>query len=169
MMPTSPAGKTRKNQSSGFTLVEVLAVLFIIGMMAAAVIVNMPKTEDPLRKQGELLATRISLAAQSGLVAQQSVGIILQEDGYEIVRYNNGLWETAAVFSFGLDSKPLLELRQNAGKVNLETAEKSGVPAIRYDSTGLGTPFELKLQNANSRYLITGNVDGTIIVGPGHE
>ena len=168
MMPTSPAGKTREAQS-GFTLVEVLAVLFIIGMMAAPVIMNMPKTQDPLHKQGELLATRISLAAQSGLVAQQSVGIILQEDGYEIVRYNNEIWETAAIFSFGLDSKPFLELRQNATKINLETAEKSGVPAIRYDSTGLGTPFELKLQNANSRYLIIGNVDGTITVRPARE
>jgi len=165
MMPISQAGRLKRRQS-GFTLVEVLAVLFIIGMMAGAVVMNMPKAQDPLHKQGELLATRIGLAAQGGLVTQQSVGIMITQDGYQIVRFNNDLWEIVENFSFGLDSKPFVELTQNATKINLEAAEKSGVPVIRFDTTGLGTPFELKLRSGASAFLISGSVDGKIVVEP---
>ncbi len=164
-MPISQAGRIKARQS-GFTLVEVLAVLFIIGMMAGAVVMNMPKAKDPLQAEGELFAARMGLAAQSALVGQQSIGVILQEDGYEIVRYNDDIWETVDVFSFALDSKPFLELTQNAAKINLEAAEKSGVPVIRFDTTGLGTPFELKLQSGTSTYLVSGSGDGKINAEP---
>ncbi len=164
-MRISQAGKIKTRQS-GFTLVEVLAVLFIIGMMAGAVVMNMPKAQNPLHKQGELLATRIGLAAQGGLISQQSIGVVLRGDGYEIVRYNNYIWETVETFTFDLESKPYIELTQNAAKINLEAAEKSGVPVIRYDTTGLGTPFALKLQSGASAYMISGGSDGKITVEP---
>ena len=170
-MPISPTGKTKPgcghNTQLGFTLVEILAVLLIIGLMAGAVVMNMPPKQDPLHKQGELLATRIQIAAQSGLVEGQSIGIIFHEQSYDIVRYFNETWNVTQEFEYGVDnSKPVISLTLNAAKIDLEQAEKTGIPTIRYDTTGLGTSFELQLEDGLSRFIINGRVDGSINAEP---
>ncbi len=168
MMPTSPTGKnnTRQIGQAGFTLVEILAVLFIIAMMAGAVVINIPAKQDPLYTQGKLLASRIEMAAQTGMIEHQPMGISFTKNGYSVVRYSFDIWETVAEFEFGAEGRPELELSQSSAKIDLKAAEKSELPVIRYDTTGLGTPFELRLQNGASRFVITGAIDGTITAEP---
>lgn len=161
MMPTSPIGRNKAAQS-GFTLVEVLAVLLIFGLMAGAVIMNLPSRPDPLHQRGRLMATHIQLAAQTAMIDHQSIGIRFIEDGYEIVKYYDENWDVINKFEFGLEGKPYLELTQNAAQIDLELAEKSGVPSIRFDTTGLGTPFELSMENGASHITLTGSIDGMV-------
>lgn len=163
MMPTSPIGK---NKQSGFTLIEVLAVLFIIAMMAGAVVMSLPPKQDPLYEQGKTLATRIGLAAQTGLIEQQAMGVSFTKKGYTILKYTDQAWEIIEEFEFEGDRAPDLELRENEAPVDLEQAEKSEIPVIRYDTTGLGTAFELYLTSGSSGFVITGAIDGTITAEP---
>jgi len=168
MMPTSPAGKnnTRQNHQAGFTLVEVLAVLFIISMMVGAVVMSLPAKQDPLHVQGKLLADRIQMTAQSGLMENQPVGVSFTEHGYSVVKYNFDIWEIVEEFEFDAENEPVLVLTQNTAKIDLEAAAKSETPVIRYDTTGLGTPFVLHLQSGASRFVITGAIDGSITAEP---
>ena len=162
-MPISPTGN-RKIKQAGFTLVEVLAVLLIFGLMAGAVIINMPARPNPLYKQGELLATHIELTAQTGIIRQQVVGIRFTDDSYEIVSYLDGEWKVEKEINYDPNLKPHIELVENSAKIDLELAEKSGIPSIRYDTTGLGTPFELKLENGASQILLIGTIDGHVTI-----
>jgi len=173
IMPISPIGQNslkRRRKSTkftkGFTLVEILAVLLIIGMMTGAVVMNLPAPKKPLDTQARLLAARISTAAQAGLVSGHTVGIVLHENGYDIVIYANDNWNVIETFDYGLESSPALELTLNAAKVDLKQAEKIGIPVIRYDTTGLGTPFTLELTHKSARFIITGKVDGSISAEP---
>ncbi len=164
MMPTSLTGNnnTRHNNQAGFTLVEILAVMFIIAVMAGAVVVNLPAKPDPLHEQGKLLASRIQMTAQIGLIERQSMGIGFTKNGYSTMKYNGEIWENIEEFEFEQEGEPDLELTQSTAKIDLEAAEKAGIPVIRYDTTGLGTPFILHLRNGTSRFVITGAIDGTI-------
>lgn len=169
MMPTSPTGKNKPSSLSGFTLVEILAVLFIISMMAGAVVMNLPPKPDPLHVQGKLLASRIQMTAQTGLIEHRAMGIRFSEHGYSVVKYNLDVWEIVEEFEYNTEGKPALELTQSKAKIDLDAAGKSEIPVIRYDTTGLGTPFELRLQNGTSRFVITGAIDGSITAEPENE
>lgn len=159
-------GENKKTSvfQQGFTLVEVLVTMVIFGLMTGAVIMNLPPKEDPLETQVRQLTTRLQMLAQTSLIARQQTGVMLTKEGYELVRYQNGSWQTIEQFDFDLTNAPALEFIQNARKVNLKTAVKSGIPIIRYDTTGLATPFELNLQGAQNTIRIIGSIDGSVQV-----
>lgn len=164
-MPISIAGTvkpTRKVNQAGFTLVEVLMSMLIISLMTGIVVLNLPKDENPIVTQGQLLANHLRIASQSSMIENTPVGIAFTEDGYEAVKYVAGQWETIEQFTFETKSLPQMELKQNGAKINLEEAYKNGVPVIRYDTTGLATPFELSIDVYGDSIRIEGNANGEV-------
>ena len=180
-MPISPVGNNKSAQS-GFTLVEILAVMLIIGLMAGAVIMNMPHKPEAVEVRGRVLATHIGLTAQKALIEQQPFGLSFTQTGYDILKYSGQdysdqnfsgqnlsdqnfsgqNWEIVEEFEFDLEKPPVLSMTQNAAKIDLEAAAKTGIPVIRYDRTGLGTVFELVLDDGKTEYVIKGAIDGSV-------
>ncbi len=164
-MPILPAGKIKtRSQQAGFTLVEILVVLLIVGLMAGAVVMNMPAREDPWHQQGRLMAGRMELAAQTSMIDQKPMGISFTDDGYEIVRYSREIWELVAEYSYDLTPRPVVELEQNGAKIDIKAAEEAGIPVIRYDSTGLATPFELSIDTGTRKLQFSGKVNGDVVL-----
>ncbi len=149
-------------KTAGFTLVEILAVLMIIGLMTGVVVVSLPPPPDPLIKQGQELKSDIAGAAEAAVIRQKPYGVILHKNSVDIVRYQNGLWQTVRPISMETVGHPTLHLLQNGLAVDLEKAEKLGIPLIRFDATGLATPFELRLESGAKRYILRGSVDGSL-------
>ncbi len=171
-MPILPAGNIKarhKLKQAGFTLVEVMVVLLIVGLMAGTVVMNLPPKEDPLYAQGKLLATRMEMAAQSSLTTQTSIGVRFEEGGYEFVKYSGEVWESVAQYTYELEQKPNVVLKLNGSTIDIKEAQKSEFPVLRYDVTGLATPFEFSLEGSKSRLHITGGVDGSVTVKLGDE
>ena len=148
----------------GFTLVEVMVALFIMGLMAGVVILNLPERENVLVVEGRRLATNLQMASQSSLIGQYPSGVRFNEEGYSIVRYDGTEWTTQNTYNYGEDQTPIMTLRQNGAELDMEKVRKSNIPVIRYDTTGLATPFELSLLYGNEKVNLTGGVDGRITV-----
>lgn len=164
-MPILPTGhdKTfRTTSQAGFTLVEVLVSLLILGLMTGLVILNLPKDNDTLHKRGQRIAAHFEMAAQASIFYHEPVGIRLTDSGYEAVRYLKNEWVPLRTFAFGTGIEPELELVQNGIKVDLKAAGKLGVPPIRFDATGLATPFHLKIAAGPDEIRIQGDVTGRI-------
>ncbi|PHR61342.1 MAG: type II secretion system protein GspH [Robiginitomaculum sp.] len=156
-----------KHKQAGFTLVEVMVVLLIMGVMAGMVIMNLPPQKDPALVIGEKLMSRLRIAAQSSMVENRSFGVKLDESGYSIVSYENNEWLEISRHEFELERKPILSLSRNEEVLNLATLKKQNIPVIRYDSTGLATPFTLSIETQTLRFQIEGAVDGGVTMTRG--
>ena len=152
----------RKNVR-GFTLVEVLAVLLIIGLMAGVVVLSMPTPASPLVKQGHKIERHMARLSQSALMDGKPYGISIHKNEIEIVRYEQGGWKSIDKAEFGAGANTYVRLFQNGAKIDLDKAEKLAVPIIRYDTSGLATPFEMWLEASGERLIIRGEIDGLIM------
>lgn len=155
---------SRPHRQSGFTLVEVMVVLLIVGMMSGVVILNIPPPRDPVLVQGEKMASRLRLVSQAGMVENHAFGISVDRDGYSVVKFENNAWTEIIRHDFEFDTPPVIALTQNGAIIDLKALKKSGLPVIRYDNTGIATPFTFSIETGNSEIYLVGHVDGSVDV-----
>lgn len=73
----------------GFTLIELMVVVTIIGIMAGLIVMNVV-TSDPqkdLYREAQRLAAVIEMAQEEALFGRQDIGIVVTENGYSFARY----------------------------------------------------------------------------------
>ncbi len=157
-------GISRRHKQAGFTLVEVMVSLFIMGLMAGAVIITMPERENALTLQTKKIMSHLKMAAQTSLIEQQPIGVQFNEEGYSLVKYNDGEWAVIKDYPFDDGKIPLITLSQNGTLLDFEAIKKSKIPIIRYNITGLATPFVLSLGFGGEKSEILGRVDGSIVL-----
>jgi len=172
-MPTSQAGHNkltrRVRDQAGFTLIEVMVVMLIIGLMVGAVALSLPARPDPLNVRGKAVASTFRAFAQSSIIDREAKGVRLTKTGYELMAHHDGNWSVIQDFDYGLDDIPVVRFMRNGAKINLETARKTEGPMLRFDATGLATPFTLEIENGPQVVTITGNTTGEITYAIGPE
>jgi general secretion pathway protein H len=88
------------SRSKGFTLIEIMVVIIIIGIMTALTALNVT-SNDParnLKNEAQRFVAVVSQAVDEASFQQQELGIVVTEDGYQFVRW----WREGAGIS--LDS-----------------------------------------------------------------
>lgn len=73
----------------GFTLIEILVVITIIGILSGLIVINVV-TSDPqkdLKREGERLMAVLEMAQEEALFGRQDIGVVVTEQGYSFVRY----------------------------------------------------------------------------------
>ena len=77
------------SNSKGFTLIEIMVVIIIIGIMTALTALNVT-SNDParnLKKEAQRFVAVVSQAVDEASFQQQELGIVATEDGYQFVRW----------------------------------------------------------------------------------
>ena len=140
----------------GFTLVELLVVLFIIGVMVS--LVGLSLRGDPLdgqlREETRRLAALLELAAEDALLETRELAVRFEPDGYRFLRLQQGQWVTLAEgvlrprrLTPGLE----LELRLREDGPALEPPD-GDAPQVYILSSGEMTPFTLRLRSPQHDY-----------------
>jgi general secretion pathway protein H len=73
----------------GFTLIEIMVVVTIIGILSAVIVIN-AVTTDPqkaLDREARRLKAVIEMAQEEALFGQQDIGLVVTEHGYSFARY----------------------------------------------------------------------------------
>lgn len=73
----------------GFTLIEILVVITIIGILSGLIVINVV-TSDPqkdLNREGERLMAVLEMAQEEALFGRQDIGVVVTEQGYSFARY----------------------------------------------------------------------------------
>jgi general secretion pathway protein H len=154
---------------SGFTLIEILIVLVIIGVIVAAAtltINKLPRGEDA-RTTANLLRSRLLAAEEQAVVQNVSIGFAISQQGYQFYQLltqadGQQAWQLATSPShFNLQKWPMflkvqLDLPPNSNI--LITNDLPAHPYIVFDPSGGVTPFVLYLD----KFKLEGKADGTI-------
>ncbi len=141
MTPTSEIGVRR-----GFTLVELLMVVAIIGLAAGAVVLSVPDPRPSVAGDAERFAARLSRAREEAILANRPVAVEATSAGYGFTSFDGAAWSV-------LDEGPFGPEIWTAGT----TLAPSQVRIV-FDPTGVAEPAALTLtRDHNSR---TVAVDG---------
>ena len=105
-MPIFTANKPRitvKNSAikNGFTLVELMVVIFIVGLASAAVVMMSASPDRGARNEAEQLAARIAALRDHAILQSRGMAVWVRPSGYGFDARGNGGWQplTAAPFS----------------------------------------------------------------------
>ncbi|PCJ46874.1 MAG: type II secretion system protein GspH [Moraxellaceae bacterium] len=73
----------------GFTMIEIMVVMIIIGIMTAAVALNVAPNDPArnLKKEAVRFVAVVAQAVDEATFQQRELGIVTTEDGYKFIRY----------------------------------------------------------------------------------
>lgn len=83
----------RREAATGFTLVEMMVVIFIVGMLATVVVLNMPSGSREVLADADRFAQRIAAARDEAVLESQPIALWVSASGYGFERRSEGAWQ----------------------------------------------------------------------------
>ena len=154
-MPTSAIG-TSDPRVSGFTLVELLVVLVIVGLVSGAVVLAMPDPRGSLVAEAERFAARAHAAQERAVTDNRAVALRIGGDGYAFERRSDGEWAPLEARPFGQ-----VAWRRETVAVLVPEGER-----IVFDATGFAEPARLTLARGGEQVAVEIEGGGTVRVAP---
>jgi general secretion pathway protein H len=145
----------RRSAEHGFTLVELLIVLVLLGLASAAVIVALPDPRGSVTAEAERFAARAKAAQDRAVIESRAMAIRVTAAGYGFDRRAKGEWEA-------IDSEPFNDRRWGEGIA--ASVAGSGAARIVFDSTGMADPSTVTFIREGEQATVTIGQDGSIHV-----
>ena len=145
---------------AGFTLLEMMMVLLIIGLMSTGVLLVIPDKKPEAQNYVENLVRRLNQAAQNSMISGQPAGLGLTRDGYTLYSYDNEIW--AAVHSQDWPENTNLRYEKDNRRLELP---KEALPVILFEPTGQSDIFALSLSQADRQFSLYSQGDSRIYYG----
>ncbi len=102
MTPTSVTGGNRNRAlRAGFTLVELLMVVAIIGLAAGAVVLSVPDPRPAVAAEAERFAARLVRAREEAIFGARPVAVEATARGYEFSSFDGVEWTPLTDGPFG--------------------------------------------------------------------
>ncbi len=141
----------------GMTLVEVMTVLFIIGLTAGIVTLTLPQRPTEEQASAQAFATVLRNAQDQAIFAGQPLGLQLTDRGYTLVQWRQDGWRP--------QGRP--ELLPRAMEISVETEERASPdswPELVFDPTGIVQPAEFQLRARGVRIDISLLETGEVVL-----
>lgn len=151
-MPTSATGASRPPRRAGFTLVELMVVITVIGLAATAVVLSAPDPRPSVSIEAERLAARLVMARDEAILSNRSVAAIMSADGYRFQAFD------------GVDWQPLTGALKGSQWSQGVTPAQTG--RLVFDPTGATEPIEIHLSKDNRNMTVSVDGAGEVSLAP---
>jgi general secretion pathway protein H len=151
--------------TAGFTLIEILIVVLIIGLISAGMLLSFGLTgRDPeLEKESDRLLALFTYVREQAELQTREYGVLFQDDGYEFLTYDmhraawRGVFEDDALSARklpdGLGVKLMVEARPVVLTRPADAKDKT--PQITIFSNGDLTSFAATVERDGGRRSVT--------------
>lgn len=159
----------KAHKEAGFTLVEILCVLAVLGLTAGLVVLNLPRAEDSFKSEVQSFAAQLNIATRESMIDGRVRGVEINETGYSLLEYS-GEWNqlTAAEWRDAFKVELSIEDQKidfkDRAKVIASQPDAVSAPLILLDPTGGLTSFELELEGRETRYRLIPDLRGRVTV-----
>ncbi|NIJ17006.1 GspH/FimT family pseudopilin [Sphingobium vermicomposti] len=148
---------SRRSAEHGFTLIELMVVLTIIGFISAAVVMAIPDPRGRVVDDADRFAARVAAARDEAVVTSRPMGVWVSASGYGFQRREGKQWVP-------VEDKPFVSANWKTGTRAL--VGKDGRQQIGFDGTGLPTdPMTVTLTREAERVAVTVDMAGKVMVG----
>lgn len=141
----------------GFTLVEILTVLFILALTTSVAMLSINPPKAAIEKQAEQLTFELNALAQDGLISGSVTAAGFSKEGYTLYSFENSEW--AERMSGEWQDSYRLTLTRASARLDMP---KTTEPLVLFQPTGLSTPFELTLSDRETKFSLTTEGDGRV-------
>lgn len=166
-MPTSATGIWSSRSGRGFTLLEVLVVVFIIGItLTLATLTVGNRAQEALEQEALRLSARLDLAGDEAVMQAREYALEFTDDGYRFLVFENNEWRALK------QDETLRARRLPDGlwmKVNLaeeaarEESDEKTPQRIYLLSSGEMSAFEIDFgYSQTAGYRLIGQLDGSL-------
>lgn len=138
-------------RQTGFTLIEILVVLIIVGLLAALAVFNMAGSSQQRELENEVreLFLLMQTVRDQAVLNNLEMGLLLEDDGYRFVAFQDDTGEWKASGERVFRKRPLPEWLAVTSFVESDTPRLASVedrlrPDVVFFSSGETTPFELE-------------------------
>lgn len=97
-----PSCKAFPARESGFSLVELMVVVFVMGLLAGVVVLSLPGDGRVLRDEAERFAARTLAARDEAISGARPVALVVGSAGYYFERRIDAGWQPLDPGRFGL-------------------------------------------------------------------
>lgn len=146
----------RRPKRNGFSLVEMMVVLMVMGLLAGVAVLTLPGDERKLRGEAERFAARTLAARDEAIIGARPISVVVSEQGYYFERRSDGRWQ--ALPGRGFDLTPW----DNA------TTVSAGRKRVVFDSLGLASgDAAVRLGRGDQALIVQISRDGKVTLDAG--
>jgi general secretion pathway protein H len=135
----------------------MLVVLALVGLMASAIVLTLPKDKSVFERDVQTLTVRLNQLVETSIVDASPKAFGVSEDGYAFFAFNQAQWDVAFDSPWPDGVQVALEVDGLPVKLPSKTE-----PMIMFEISGLSNSFALNLLDADETFDISSDGQGRI-------